>query len=69
MAKPYRSLLMLSICLSFATAITALFIAAATLIGRYTSLDITIGSVWFFTISIIVSLPLLLPRLRPRLGG
>ncbi len=68
MAKPYRGLVILSMCLFFSTAITALFIAAATLIGGYTWLDIAIGSVWFFTISFIISPPLLLPRLKRRLG-
>ncbi len=69
MARTYRTLVMLGSCLASAIAITALFIAAATLIGAYTWTDIAIGSIWFFTISFIVSLPLLLPRLKRRLGG
>ncbi len=69
MSKRYRTVLMLGSCLASATATTALFIAAATLIGTYNFLDIAIGAVWFFTISFIVSMPLLLPRLKRRLGG
>ncbi|MDJ0270778.1 MAG: hypothetical protein NXY59_09630 [Aigarchaeota archaeon] len=68
MARAYRTLVMLGSCLASATAITALFIAAATLVGAYTWLDIAIGSIWFFTISFIVSLLLLLPRLKRMLG-
>ena len=60
-------LIMLGACLLTATLITSVFIIIATNIGSYTPTDIAIGSIWFFVISFIASMPLLIPKLRRRL--
>lgn len=65
--KTSSTVLLLGICLVVALAITGIFVLAATSLGTYTTIDITIGTVWFFTISFIISLPLLIPRLRKRI--
>lgn len=58
---------LLGICLLASLGVTALFTLAAASLGTYTQIDITIGTTWFFTISFITSMPLLIPKLRKRL--
>ena len=67
MEARYRVIMLGSI-LAVALAISGTFAAATSAMGIYTSTDIAIGFVWFFTISFLVSTPLLIPRLRRRLG-
>lgn len=51
-----------------ALAVTFVFLAAAMIRGAYTPVDLLIGSVWFFSISLIVSMPLFIPRLKRKLN-
>ena len=56
----------LGVCLAAALAITALFAAVALGMGVYTSIDLAIGSVWFFSITFMASMPLIIPRIQRR---
>ncbi len=64
--KLKHKLLVAGFCLLFAALLTTAFTVAAARLGRYTTVDIYIGALWFFTISLILSSPLLLPRVRKR---
>ncbi|MFQ6134372.1 MAG: hypothetical protein ACE5KU_00965 [Nitrososphaerales archaeon] len=66
MVKRRYKILAIGSCLLFATLMTSAFTAAALQLGKYTQVDIYVGVAWFFVISLIISSPLLLPRIRKR---
>ena len=62
-----RALIYVGVCLAVALAVAGAFALTATWMGTYTPTDIAIGGLWFFVISFIASMPLLIPKLRSRL--
>ena len=62
-----KTLIYVASCLAIALAIAGVFALTATWAGMYTQTDIAIGTLWFFVISFIASMPLLIPKLRSRL--
>jgi len=54
------------LCLLLATLIAVIFTVIALQTGKYSQMDIYIGVVWTFTLSLIISSPLLIPRIRRR---
>lgn len=53
-------------CLSFAMVVTVAFIVVAVKLGKYTAVDIYIGCVWTFALSLILSSLLILPSIQRR---
>ena len=66
--KTASTILILALCLAVALGIAGIFTLISISLGSFKPLDITIGAIWFFMISFIVSMPLLIPRLRKRIG-
>ncbi|MFQ5762070.1 MAG: hypothetical protein ACE5PO_03455 [Candidatus Bathyarchaeia archaeon] len=52
--------------LLIASAATIAFFVGAALMERYTQIDLYVGSVWVFVISLIIAAPLIIPLLRKR---
>ena len=61
------AVLSIGLCLVIASAITLGFLAVALSMRVYSFVDLAIGSVWFFTVSLLISMPLLIPRMRKML--
>jgi hypothetical protein len=56
-------------CLLLAGLVTTLFVLAALQLGKYSQIDIYIGAAWVFTLSLIISSPILVPLIRKKLKG
>lgn len=54
-------------CLFFAILVTAIFIVSASLTSKYPNEDIYVGAAWVFTLSLIISSPVLVPLIRKKL--
>ena len=59
-----RTFLSIALCLAAALAVASTFLAAAWLSRAYTELDLAVGFLWFFSVSFIASMPLLIPRVK-----
>ena len=53
-------------CLLLATLIAIIFAIIALQTGKYPQTDIYIGIAWTFSLSLIISSPLLIPRIKKR---
>ncbi|MBI2184033.1 MAG: hypothetical protein HYU39_03635 [Thaumarchaeota archaeon] len=59
---------MLGSCLLASSAATLIFYLATSANPQYSPTDIYLGSVWTFVLSTIISSPLLIPRIRRKIG-
>lgn len=56
-------------CFILATLVAAGFTLAALQTGTHSQVDLVLGAAWTFTLSLIVSSPVLIPRIKRRLGA
>ncbi|MGQ9469748.1 MAG: hypothetical protein ACUVTD_08035 [Nitrososphaerales archaeon] len=63
-----RKLVMIGSCLLLAILITVTFMVIALQTGKHSQMDIYLGAAWTFTLSLIVSSSLLIPRIRKKFG-
>ncbi len=64
MNRVVRKLIIAGSCLFLAGLMATSFALAAIQTGRYSQIDIYVGAAWVFTLSLIISSPILVPRLK-----